>query len=223
MSQHCMEKYIGQKFGALTVAAVGKSDRLLLCRCECGNSRLLSSQQLRTRQAKSCNCNRHKNKAITRRTYRSWEAMMTRCFASNHVAYHLYGGRGITVCERWRDVNKFWEDMGTRPDHCTLDRFPNKDGNYEPGNCRWATWQEQARNRSNNHTLTVNRRQRHRHAKAIYRKHVWEWNREEIRAYLKGRRRKCPPIVRRTSRYHNRRNRCRHRLSQLIRKFKLLS
>jgi len=73
--------------------------------------------------------------------------MRQRCFDSARAGYRDYGGRGITVCQRWNSFENFLADMGERPIGKTLDRFPNPDGNYEPGNCRWATPLEQARNR----------------------------------------------------------------------------
>lgn len=82
-------------------------------------------------------------------TQMSWDDMKKRCQYPGHKAYHRYGGRGITVCERWdgpRGFANFLEDMGERPPGKTLDRWPNPDGNYEPGNCRWATMKEQRHN-----------------------------------------------------------------------------
>jgi hypothetical protein len=89
--------------------------------------------------------------------YRAWAAMIQRCTNDKLPKYHRYGGRGIRVCEAWRkSFETFLRDMRRRPStgH-SLDRFPNADGNYEPGNCRWATAQEQQQNRTNNHMLTV--------------------------------------------------------------------
>jgi len=73
--------------------------------------------------------------------------MLSRCRDKNKACWKDYGGRGITVCERWHEFVNFLEDMGECPPGLSLDRFPDRDGNYEPGNCRWATKKEQANNR----------------------------------------------------------------------------
>jgi len=81
-------------------------------------------------------------------TYTSWRQMIQRCTNKNHHEYHRYGGRKIVICERWRkSFLNFVQDMGRRPDGKTIDRYPNRDGNYEHGNCRWATPAQQAANR----------------------------------------------------------------------------
>ena len=83
-------------------------------------------------------------------TYVVWASMLTRCTNPRSTSYPEYGGRGITVCERWRLFGNFLADMGERPTGRTLDRYPNRKGNYEPGNCRWATPRKQANNARHN-------------------------------------------------------------------------
>jgi hypothetical protein len=86
--------------------------------------------------------------------YRVWQAMVSRCTLERSKFFYRYGGRGIKVCDRWRDFKNFYEDMGDRPSPShSIDRV-NNDGNYEPGNCRWATRAEQDLNNSRNVHLT---------------------------------------------------------------------
>jgi len=80
-------------------------------------------------------------------TYISWCNMKQRCQNPHNIKYKYYGARGIKVCKRWQLFENFLADMGLRPRGNTLDRFPNNHGNYEPGNCRWATTEQQALNR----------------------------------------------------------------------------
>lgn len=102
-------------------------------------------------------------KGMKRKTpeYSSWEAMKRRCDNITHDSYHSYGGRSksnpITYCERWKSFENFYKDMGPRPVGKTLERIDN-DGNYEPGNCKWATSKEQARNRSTNRFIDLGNR-----------------------------------------------------------------
>lgn len=79
-------------------------------------------------------------------TYRTWRGMVARCTNPLREGYSRYGGNGITVCDRWRVFDNFLKDMGIRPEGKTLDRYPDNRGNYEPGNCRWATPHEQRLN-----------------------------------------------------------------------------
>jgi hypothetical protein len=81
-------------------------------------------------------------------TYNAWGHMIARCTNPNTQGYERWGGRGIKVCDEWRDFRQFYADMGDMPKGMSLDRYPNNDGNYEPGNCRWATKLEQNRNRA---------------------------------------------------------------------------
>lgn len=128
--------------------------RIWRCRCACGNQCEVRVDHLTRGTALSCGCLQkeraraanYRHGQIKTGAYRSWAQMMTRCRNPNYVEWHLYGGRGVSVCERWSDFRNFLTDMGERPPRLTLDRLdPN--GNYEPGNCRWATATEQARNR----------------------------------------------------------------------------
>lgn len=80
-------------------------------------------------------------------TYSSWQAMLKRCRNPNEPSWQFYGKLGVTVCERWNLFENFLADMGERPAKMTIDRHPDKSGNYELGNCRWATSKQQARNR----------------------------------------------------------------------------
>lgn len=90
--------------------------------------------------------------------YTSWRSMLDRCFNKNHKSYAQYGGAGITVCVQWvSSFENFFADMGPRPSlKYSLDRYPDPFGNYEPGNCRWATVPEQGRNKRNNRLIEFN-------------------------------------------------------------------
>jgi hypothetical protein len=150
---------IGERFGRWTVITNQFRDRRVLSRCDCGVERLVLTSNLCRGLSTSCGCFR-REKTTERNTrhghacrgklthaYRSWRYMRQRCFNPRSRDYPEYGGRGIGVCPEWRtDFTAFYRDMGDPPPGKSLDRI-NNDGDYEPGNCRWATAGEQARNR----------------------------------------------------------------------------
>lgn len=151
----------GKTFGRLTVLsrAENKNGRThWLCECTCGNRIVASTSNLQSETTRSCTCLQKETaaKVLLRhgeaswpkrsREYRIWVAMRYRCNNPNCSDHQYYGGRGITVSPRWDTFQNFLVDMGRCPPGMSLDRYPNKDGNYEPGNCRWATDEQQRHN-----------------------------------------------------------------------------
>lgn len=146
---------LNRRFGKLTV--VSETDRSMkrtvVVRCDCGTTKSVLASNLRSGKTASCGCNRATTNGVTHGrygtpTYISWQSMLARCYYAAHKSYADYGGRGVSVCREWRsDFSAFLSDMGERPLGTTLDRYPNVNGNYEPGNCRWATAIKQQNNR----------------------------------------------------------------------------
>ncbi len=162
----------GKIFTRLTVIALARRDKnhnkYWRCRCECGGEVVVRADGLSSGNTKSCGCLRKENKTEYAREARaktiiqyggrtyirdSYRSMLRRCYEPNHPGYHKYGGKNITVCDRWRfgeggksGLDCFCEDMGGRPQGHTIDRVDGTKG-YFPENCRWATPKEQAQNK----------------------------------------------------------------------------
>lgn len=154
---------IGRRFGkwcVLSYAGARGPTQYFVCRCKCGIEKEVAGESLK-RGLSTC-CRRCAFRVPMRPVikhglcdsieYNSWKAMMQRCHNKANKDYPYYGRRGIKVCDRWRrSFQVFLNDMGKRPSIAyTIDRFPDVDGNYEPGNCRWATHMQQMRNTRRN-------------------------------------------------------------------------
>lgn len=162
----------GQRFGRLTVIGIdeGKQTKKTywICQCDCGKISSHRSDGLLAGTIKSCGCYKseqdairvaknHKHKQSGTRLYNIWLGMKARCYNSNDPVYANWGGRGITVCDEWKnDFACFynWATENGYNDNLTIDRIDN-DGNYTPNNCRWASPKQQARNRRSNINITI--------------------------------------------------------------------
>lgn len=161
----------GQKFGRLTVLGRGEDyyrpsggfRPRWECKCDCGNVVQAHAAHLKNHgDSQSCGCLHRERSAVrikaqrtthghssggrNSKTYSSWSNMMSRCYRPSTKSYPWYGGKGIKVCERWHTFSNFLADMGERPEGMTIDR-EDLDGDYEPGNCKWATRIQQDRHR----------------------------------------------------------------------------
>lgn len=150
------------------INAYGK--RMGLFKCACGNEFTALITRVQNGRTTSCGCKMTKyiNEILLKhgcargtghsREYDIWYGMIQRCYNKTSISYKYYGAKGVIVCDRWRNsFQSFLEDMGSAPSlDYSLDRFPNKHGNYEPPNCRWATASQQANNTTRNIEITYN-------------------------------------------------------------------
>lgn len=160
--------FVGERYGRLLIIKLLPNGKIL-CRCDCGNTQMMERSNIRSGATRSCGCLRNEISARRLKThgetlhgyrsreFRTWEAMIARCTNPKDSNWPRYGGRGITVHPAWRDsFEVFLRDAGRRPSpRHSLDRYPNNNGNYEPGNVRWALPKDQARNMRSNRILEI--------------------------------------------------------------------
>lgn len=168
ISRRRLDVLTGRRFGRLAVGARAANDRqgkpMWHCLCDCGSQTIVRSIALRNGSSQSCGCLAReltRTRSITHgrtstREWETWHRMKQRCYDPGIDGYMRYGGRGIQVCDRWRDSFEiFYSDMGDRPGPGYSIERVNNDGDYCPENCKWATAGEQARNRSTTVMITA--------------------------------------------------------------------
>lgn len=154
----------GVRFSRLTVQERG-SPSTWVCLCDCGKTVEVRTAALNNGNTKSCGClqrdrasesnttHGHTKGRSNSRTFNSWRGMIERCYNPSHISFPYYGACGVTVAKEWRTFDAFLKYMGEAPTGRSIDRI-DYTKNYEPGNCRWATKEEQARNKRNNRLVT---------------------------------------------------------------------
>ncbi len=162
---HRSKDLTGKRFNRLMVISISHKTQtskfFWKCKCDCGNNTIVNGISLIHGRTKSCGClQKEKTSKLAfkhgksgNRTYLSWNHMVQRCENKNNSQYKDYGGRGVTIDSSWRGdhgFENFFRDMGDRPNGKTLDRHPDKNGNYTKDNCRWATKKQQQRNTRSN-------------------------------------------------------------------------
>lgn len=176
----------GKRFGRITVIKEGSRkrnksgipERMWICKCDCGNVFSCNTSRLKQGITKSCGClrrevtaqNNHKHGMSKTKLYRIWSEMNGRCFCNTNKAYKNYGGRGITVCDEWREKFVVFRELAISNGYeegLTIERIDNN-GNYCPENCKWIPKSEQPKNRRNCHYITY-----HGETKTLS-----EWSRE---------------------------------------------
>jgi hypothetical protein len=150
-----MHELSGKQFGDWKIICRSTIPQRWVCRCKCEAVATVRQSDLLNGKSKCCRaCGSTKHGKQGTPTYESWHSMIQRCTNPKSPSYADYGAMGVSVCPAWLTFEGFFRDMGERPAGMTLDRFPDKSGDYEPGNCRWATGKQQQRNKANNSTVT---------------------------------------------------------------------